>query len=85
MNTNNLIHGKSIFAMESNQTSVTEMLQYMGVEPTEDIVNAAMDYFMKNSGGKVDMEALHQFLLSKDIIKDYNIDTKKVASVIDLR
>ena len=37
MNDMNLIHGRNICAMVNDNTSVKEMLQMMGVDPTDEI------------------------------------------------
>ena len=48
MNDMNLIHGRNICAMVNDNTSVKEMLQMMGVDPTDEMVNDAINYFALN-------------------------------------
>lgn len=62
----NLIHGRSICAMINDNTSVKEMLQMMGVDPTDEMVNDAMNHFALN-GNAVTMETLSDFLKEKGI------------------
>ena len=80
MNDMNLIHGRSICAMVNDNTSVKEMLQMMGVDPTDEMVNDAINYFALN-GDDITMESLYDFLKEKDILTD----NQKVASVADAR
>ena len=76
----NLIHGRSICAMVNDNTSVKEMLQMMGVDPTDEMVNDAINHFALN-GDNITMESLYDFLKEKDILTD----NQKVASVADAR
>jgi Ca2+-binding EF-hand superfamily protein len=76
----NLIHGRSICAMVNDNTSVKEMLQMMGVDPTAEMVSEAINHFALN-GGNVTMETLYDFLKEKNILTD----NQKVASVADAR
>lgn len=76
----NLIHGRSICAMVNDNTSVKEMLQMMGVDPTDEMVSEAINHFALN-GGNVTMETLYDFLKEKNILTD----NQKVASVADAR
>ena len=80
MNDMNLIHGRSICAMVNDNTSVKEMLQMMGVDPTDEMVNDAINHFALN-GDNITMESLYDFLKEKDILTD----NQKVASVADAR
>ena len=80
MNDMNLIHGRSICAMVNDNTSVKEMLQMMGVDPTDEMVNDAINHFALN-GDNITMESLYDFLKEKDILTD----NQKVASVTDAR
>lgn len=80
MNDMNLIHGRSICAMVNDNTSVKEMLQMMGVDPTDEMVNDAINHFALN-GDNITMESLYDFLKEKDILTD----NQKVSSVADAR
>lgn len=80
MNDMNLIHGRSICAMVNDNTSVKEMLQMMGVDPTDEMVNDAINHFALN-GDNITMESLYDFLKEKDILTD----NQKIASVADAR
>lgn len=86
MNEINLIHGTNICAMVNDNTSVKEMLQMMGVEPTDDIINDAMNYCALN-GNEMSMDNLGNFLKQKEVLSNvkFNNDNKKVAEVVDLR
>lgn len=65
-----LIKGHSILAMCNDNTSVTEMLQYMGVEPTSELVAEAISKFASKNG--FDMKDLYDFLKEKNIMTDKN-------------
>ncbi len=86
MNETNLIHGANICAMLNENTSVKEMMQMMGVEPTDEIVNDAMNYCALN-GNELSMENLGNYLKQKEILSSlkFNNENKKVAEVVDLR
>ena len=86
MSDTNFIQGKSILAMVNDETSVTEMLQMMGVEPTQEIVNEAMNHFALNDN-KITMEKLYDFLKQKSILSKvkFSKENTKLASVVDLR
>jgi len=75
-----MIRGESILAMLSDNTSVKEMLQLMGVDPTDEIVNEATIAFVSN-GNNITMEALYDFLKGKQILSS----NEKISSVVDLR
>lgn len=61
-----MIKGHNILAMKNDNTSVTEMLQYMGVEPTTEIVTEAIGKFASSDG--FDMHDLFMFLKEKGIM-----------------
>lgn len=86
MNDMNLIHGRTITAMVSDNTSVKEMLQMMGVEPTEELINEAMNKFALN-GGQITMEGLYEFLKDKTVLSKlkFHGENTKVASIVDAR
>lgn len=86
MNETNLIHGANICAMLNDNTSVKEMMQMMGVEPTDEIVNDAMNYCALH-GNELSMENLGNYLKQKEILSSlkFNNENKKVAEVVDLR
>ena len=84
MSDTNLIHGRAITAMVNDNTSVKEILQLMGVEPTDEIVNEAMNHFALN-GGNMNMSSLHDFLRQKEIMSKYKIDAKKMKRIADCR
>jgi len=65
MNSNTLIHGKRIVAMNADNTSVTQMLHMLGVEPTSEVVAEFMA-----QGQDLTMSTLHAFLVSKGIMSD---------------
>lgn len=86
MNETNLIHGTNICAMVNDNTSVKEMLQMMGVEPTDAVVNDAMNYCALN-GNELTMDNLGNYLKQKEVLSTlkFNNKSKKVAEVVDLR
>ena len=86
MNEINLIHGINICAMVNDNTSVKEMLQMMGVEPTDDIINDAMNYCALH-GNEMSMDNLGNFLKQKKVLSTlkFNNKSKKIAEVVDLR
>jgi len=61
-----MIKGHNILAMKNDNTSITEMLQYMGVEPTTEIVAEAAGKFATSGG--FDMHDLFTFLKEKGIM-----------------
>ena len=65
-----IVKGHSILAMCNDNTSVTEMLQYMGVEPTSELVAEAISKFASKDG--FDMSDLYNFLKEKNIMTDVN-------------
>lgn len=79
-----MIRGESILAMLSDNTSIKEMLQLMGVDPTDEIVNEATTNFI-STGNVITMEALYNFLKGKQILSKDNKENVKIASVVDLR
>lgn len=86
MNETNLIHGTNICAMVNDNTSVKEMLQMMGVEPTDAVVNDVMNYCALN-GNELTMDNLGNYLKQKEVLSTlkFNNKSKKVAEVVDLR
>lgn len=86
MNETNLIHGTNICAMVNDNTSVKEMLQMMGVEPTDAVVNDVMNYCALN-GNELTMDNLGNYLKQKKVLSTlkFNNKSKKVAEVVDLR
>jgi hypothetical protein len=86
MNETNLIHGTNICAMVNDNTSVKEMLQMMGVEPTDAVVNDAMNYCALN-GNELTMDNLGNYLKQKEVLSTlkFNNKSKKIAEVVDLR
>lgn len=84
MSDTNMIHGRSLFAsMKSDATAVKEMLQYMGVEPTDEMINDAMTHFALTSGGDITMSGLYDFLKQKTVMSKYNLES--IKSVKDTR
>ncbi len=69
-----LLKGHSILAMYNDNTSVTEMLQYMGVEPTSELVAEAVGRFASKGG--FDMSDLYGFLKEKGIMTDSIVDAR---------
>jgi len=66
-----LVKGHNILAMYNDNTSVTEMLQYMGVEPTQELVAEAVDRFSPTGG--FDMNDLYGFLKEKGILTAHQV------------
>lgn len=65
-----IIKGRSIFAgYEINEENVKQMLTFMGVEPTNEMVSDAIGYLSSNAM-EINMINLDTFLKEKDIIKD---------------
>jgi hypothetical protein len=60
-----LLKGHSILAMQNDSTSVTMMLQYMGVEPTPELVAEAIGKFASVG---FNMDDLGAFLVEKGIL-----------------
>lgn len=75
--------GKNIFAMQNNYTSVKEMLQMLGVEPTDEIVNEATEQFALN-GDEITMNGLYEFLKTKTIMSKLTSPLKKHV-IADIR
>ena len=84
MNDMNLIHGRTITAMVNDNTSVKEMLQMMGVNPTDEVVNELMNKFALE-GNEVTMEGLYSFLKDKTVLSSLKLDNVKIASIVDMR
>ena len=63
-----LIQGKNVYAMQTTQTSVTQMLTYMGVNPTLEIVSKASQAL----GSDFTMSDLYNFLKSEGIMTGEN-------------
>ena len=63
-NTNTMLRGTRILAMNTNETSVSEMLHLLGVKPTSDLVLTAIAKF----GDTFDMSSLHDFLVEQGIM-----------------
>jgi hypothetical protein len=84
MNDMNLIHGRTITAMVNDNTSVKEMLQMMGVNPTDEVVNELMNKFALE-GNEVTMEGLYAFLKDKTVLSSLKLDNTKIASIVDMR
>lgn len=80
---NKLIRGNNIFAMKSDNTSITEMLTMLGVEPTAEMVAAAAGEFGTN-GNEFTLTEMHKFLKDKGIMSSVD-SNEKVASVVDVR
>ena len=80
---NKLIRGKNIFAMKSDNTSITEILTLLGVDPTAENVAAATNEFSQN-GGVFTLTDMHKFLVDQGIMSSVDSD-KRIASVVDLR
>jgi hypothetical protein len=68
------IQGKNVFAMMNDETSITTMLTYMGVQPTPERVSAAAAQL----GPDFTMSDLYEFLKSEGIMTGEN-------PVVDLR
>ena len=68
------IQGKNVFAMMNDETSITTMLTYMGVQPTPERVSAAVAQL----GSNFTMSDLYEFLKSEGIMTGDN-------PVVDLR
>lgn len=84
MNDNNLIHGRTICAMVNDNTSVKEILQMLGVEPTDEVITEATNYCAMN-GNDLNLENIYNFLKQKSVMSKLQLKNKKLASVEDLR
>lgn len=79
-----IVHGKNILAgMVNDKTSVTEMMQYLGVDPTPELVEDAYKNFAQK-GNSFDMSSLYDFLKTKSILSSKE-EANKIAKVVDLR
>ena len=66
--TNNPVKGNMIFAgYKVDESTVKEMLTFMGVEGNDNIIQEAIGYFSSN-GMEINMVNLHEFLKSKQIM-----------------
>ena len=68
-NTNIMLHGKRIIAMNADETSVSEMMHLLGVKPTTELVMGAIAKF----GGQFDMTSLHEYLVEQGIMSSHNV------------
>ena len=59
-----MIHGHSIVAMSTDETSVAEIMTLLGVNPTTELVAEAISRF----GNKFDMSSVHDFLQEKQLM-----------------
>jgi hypothetical protein len=69
-----MIQGKNILAMAKDDTSITQMLTYMGVDPTLEIVSKAAASLPED----FTMTDVYNFLVSEGIMKGEN-------PILDLR
>jgi len=68
-NNNNIIKGKFAFAgYKVDEPHVKEMLQFMGVRPTEDVIQDAIGY-MSSNAMEINMTNLYNFIKERGLNK----------------
>jgi len=82
-----MIQGKTITAgINADNTSIREMLTLMGVNPTDQLINGALNFFMMKGDG-ITMSNLYEFLKQENIMSGLSMveGTEKLAKVVDVR